>query len=636
MSRISFKLEAVRRFCIQLALINCAIIILFFPGTSFAIEIEEVIWGFGNQLAKHECVPLSLHLSNHSPEPFDQVLQLNRLQYGGSRTGAPLYRKVYIAPYSSKWVQFYPYIIERGQNEWSLNWEPYYLNKRKIPDFRNHITFDQNEADSQTRVVLSSLDALSRGKSPFRQFPENLFPAYVTGTDSLDEVILNHLPQWDATRRKSFMDWLYRGGILHLLPDSTGNNLEFSAGMAELNIPLDHFRVGSGLVVRHQGDLSKFTINRLEAALNKAHREEVSAVEVDQAEVEKTNTNILSQNNYSQYIENINTRVLQQLSNMTRPEHNWVLIYLMTCLYIFIIFPGCLIFGKQQKGYRITLLFLLTTVALFSTIFWTIGKRGYGETTTSNSLAIVRPLKGDFYDVTCWNNSFVTDGAKYQFSANGEGVIFTTAQDREKIRGAISNGLKGSFQTDIPPFSDRRFMYRIKTPYPKVGFHVASYKLTEKSKLSSLTIGINSNLPENISNMQVLYNQNMYDLKLEQVQDSKVLVLDKRRTSISHWQSIFEEDLFFTNPYWNEADERETAEIYESLYTPLVMHSVNINTVTQLNDYQADLSRIQIFIYCDIPDELKMKTDVQGLQQGRALFVIDLALPEKKIDPQNE
>jgi len=108
---------------------------------------------------------------------------------------------------------------------------------------------------------------------------------------------------------------------------------------------------------------------------------------------------------------------LYQLSEMTQPDHNWTMIYILSSFYIFLIFPGCYLFNKKQKGkgYRNSLLFLLITVGVFSTIFWSIGKRGYGETTTINSLVIARPLKGNQYDLTYWINTFVTEGAEYQF-----------------------------------------------------------------------------------------------------------------------------------------------------------------------------------------------------------------------------
>ncbi|WP_298866422.1 hypothetical protein [uncultured Gimesia sp.] len=96
--------------------------LLLLPGTLYAMDIEEAIWGFTNQRPTGQCIPLSLLLSNNTPETFDELVQLNRLQYNGTKVGAPLYRRVFLAPYTSQWVQFYPYIIDKQQENWSLNW----------------------------------------------------------------------------------------------------------------------------------------------------------------------------------------------------------------------------------------------------------------------------------------------------------------------------------------------------------------------------------------------------------------------------------------------------------------------------------------------------------------------------------
>ncbi|MFH1300952.1 MAG: hypothetical protein ABIK07_07795, partial [Planctomycetota bacterium] len=433
--------ESVNRRCRQCIMVGCAGIALLLPSSVYALDIEEVIWGFGNQQMKGECVPLSLLLSNNTPEVFDELIQLNRLQFSGSKVGAPLFRKVYLAPYSSQWIQFYPYLIDDGQGEWSLNWGPRFIYSRKISRTGRDSGNSQNDEAPPARIILTNTTSLSQSGGKFMRYPEELFPPYVTATDSLDEVILDHVPRWDPVRKVSLMDWLFKGGILHLLPDSSGANLNFTTSMAELNTPQDHFRVGSGLVIRHPVTINKLTESQLVSRVLEAHSDEFAAITGATSSNEHKKQPTAQQSDDSSYYDDVNTKLLYSISEMTRPDHNWTIIYVMTVLYIFMIFPGCYLFNKRQKSYhyRNSLLFLLITVALFSTIFWSVGKRGYGETTTINSLIIAQPLKDDQYDLTCWNNAFVTGGAEYQFSSAGDGIIFTTAQEAEKVRGAIFN-----------------------------------------------------------------------------------------------------------------------------------------------------------------------------------------------------
>lgn len=638
MTQYSFIKNLNRLLKHQLLYIGCLAILLCLPSSVYALEIEEVIWGFGNQSTQQKMIPLSLLLSNNTPEVFDEVMFLNRQQFNGSKVGAPLIRKVYLTPYSSKWVQFYPYIIDQGQNNWSLNWGPASIYSRKISSRRNVSTTNENATRNPSRIILTSLDALSRSGIHFKQFPEELFPPSVTATDSLDEVILDHVPnRWEAARRSSFMDWLYQGGVLHLLPDSTGANLIFSSSMNELNAPFQYFRVGAGLVVRHEGKLKELNQEKLLLEIEKVHEIELAGINISQSLKEKKkkrNTNNQTNNDYQ--FGDTNIGFLQKLSSMTRPEHNWVMIYLMTFVYIFVIYPGCYLFNKRQKGYRNSLLFLLVAVALFSTIFWSIGKRGYGETTTMNSLIIAEPLQDGQYDLTCWINSFVTDGAEYQFSAVGEGVIFTTAQETEKIRGRIFNGVGGGFVVDIPPFSDRRFMYRIKSPYQRQNFEVIDYKIEKDSTLSALAILVGSPLPENITRIQVLHGRFLYDLKQSQEEGNTLLVLGKKRSSLSTWRSYLDSDSLTAPRFSYGNEEQEPSQIYESLYERLVLKKLNIEKRRHLNNFTGDLFRLKLFIYCDLPDEFKLKTDVQGVQQGRVLFANELALPGKKNDSKNE
>lgn len=606
-------------------------ILLLLPSSVLAVDIEEVIWGFNNQQAKGKCIPLSLKLSNNTPDVFDELVQLNRLQYGGNKVGAPLCRKIFLAPYSSQWVQFYPYIIDERQGEWSLNWGPRFIYSRKIS--RNGAgTSNSPSADNQIScIILTNSTSLSQSGSHFKRYPEELFPPMVTATDSLDEVVLDHVPRWDAARKQSFMDWLYRGGILHLLADTSGANLNFTTSMVGLNTPQDHFRVGSGLVVRHQRKLNQLTESLAVSSVQDARSDELSTTGASKTSSPKSGQSTTQQAD-SYYYGDANSKILLAISEMTHPDHNWFIIYVMTVLYIFLIFPGCYLFNKKQKNYhyRNSLLFLLITVGLFSILFWSVGKRGYGETTTINSLVIATPLEGDQYDLKCWVNAFVTSGSEYEFSSTGNGIIFTTAQEAEKVRGAIYNGLDGIFFSDIPPFSSRRFMYRIKAPYKDQNINVIDYEIDENSQLTSLLIEARSALPDNISKTQVIYDRKIYDLRQSEEDGRTYWVLSNSRIALTDWNTKLTPDSVYARRYGYRNEEMDTTRLYNNLYENMVMNHLNLHRPSEINQYQGERARIKLFLYAEIPEELKIKTNVQGVQQGRILFAYDLPLPEKK------
>ncbi|MFK7776904.1 MAG: hypothetical protein QM501_02120 [Gimesia sp.] len=619
--------------CQQLVRIGCVGMLFLFPCTVFAMDIEETIWGFNNQRTKGHCIPLSVLLSNNTPEIFDELIQLNRLQYNGTKVGAPLYRKIYLAPYTSQWVQFYPYIINAQREDWSLNWGPSNLYSRRIdkPDSNS------NNNEKVSRIILTSRNTLQQSGSHFKQFPEEVFPPAVTATDSLDEIILDHVPRWDTARRASLMDWLYGGGVLYLLPDASDKNLIFSAKMTELNAPFEHFRVGAGVVIRFQGKLKSLNKKQLLSRKQEVQVAELSAVGLPVSHPEMNSKPENMNNNHEYYgMDNINSNLLYQLSEMTHPDHNWTMIYLLTGAYLLMIFPGCFLFHKKQKGYRNSLLFILVTVAIFSTMFWSVGKRGYGETTTLNSLILARPLKNNQYDLSYCVNAFVTEGAEYEFSSNGEGVIYTTAQEIEKVRGAIMNGIDGSFHADIPPFTARSFLCRIKSPYQKPVIQVLDYDIDKHSKLKKLKIEFKSPLPKNTSNTQVLYDQVLYDLKKTEQVDAIIYELGTRQTPLSQWTSKLESISTYNRRFGYQNEDADIPEIYNGLYKILVLKDLNLFRPRDIKDFHSDRSVIKLYIYCDIPDEFKLNTSVDGLQIGRTLFVDQIALPEKKNDLKNE
>src|SRR3954471_16246164 len=110
-----------------------------------------------------------------------------------------------------------------------------------------------------------------------------------------------------------------------------------------------------------------------------------------------------------------------ELNQMTRPKHKWAVIYLLSLVYIALIFPGFYLLGLKRSDYRIMYGAMLGIVATFSGLFAFIGRRGYDETTTIHTVAIATPLADGSLDVTGWTNAFVTSGANYAITNDGTG-----------------------------------------------------------------------------------------------------------------------------------------------------------------------------------------------------------------------
>ena len=102
-------------------LFYAAVILLLGAGSASAIDVAEVRWGFDGRATPHSFNLLSVLVMNNGPTPFDGKLELCESIGGGRRVGAVLAEDLYVAPNSSRWIQFYPYVKE-AYEEWWLQW----------------------------------------------------------------------------------------------------------------------------------------------------------------------------------------------------------------------------------------------------------------------------------------------------------------------------------------------------------------------------------------------------------------------------------------------------------------------------------------------------------------------------------
>ena len=192
-----------------------AVLALFLVGGPVvAVDIEETIWGFDGRVVPYRFNPLSLLVSNNTEEPVGIQLRLQRAQRsGGDRVGALVEEAVFLAPFSSRWVQFYPFIVS-DQDSWSVSWG-------FLPSQRKELTGYQYGGPA--RVALADLNSTMRPQGRVKSFPEELFPPFVSATDTLEAVFLDHVPRWQEPRRRALLQWVQRGGTLFLTPGETGD-----------------------------------------------------------------------------------------------------------------------------------------------------------------------------------------------------------------------------------------------------------------------------------------------------------------------------------------------------------------------------------------------------------------------------
>jgi len=574
--------------------------------TAAEIKVEEAQWGFDGRAVQGKFNMLSVLVSNPTNEPFDGGIKLTRSFYGADRVGAPLVQPLFVSPFSKKWIQFHPH-LESNNFQWRLAWgtDPRHRFWGRVDEERHEL--DAPQFDKPATVILIDAGGALRRQSSLglKDLKENLFPSSVTATDGLQAVVLDHNPRWQQPRRQALLDWLHAGGEIHLLKETDGSYPQFPSPLEVLNTPLPQHHVGAGTVIRHEFSRDGLT---KEYVAERILREDVT---------EEQNTE--NANNYP-YSLNLDTRLLTTLTSMTRPEHNWAVIYLMSIVYVLLIFPGGYLLGHRRVDYRLIIVALLGTIALFSVAFSIIGARGYGESTTVNAVAVARPLAEDQYDVSGWSNVFVTSGGDYVITHAGSGRYYSTCQSNEGVPGQIMETPgQRFFAVDIPPFSARSFAHRAKVNGPPLSYEVKEFTADDDG-LQALSMSIETPIELKYQACVALYNNEFYRLS----DRGGLLVAEKQGRRLHRFLDLSDNysGPLRTNPRFSKEIDIEAA--FQRTYAPLIAQNLGIIQNEQIADFQLPTDRARLYLVADMPVEFQLVSKGLTQQSGQTLFVIDV------------
>jgi hypothetical protein len=321
-------------------------------------------------------------------------------------------------------VQFYVY-VENPYDEWQLQWGRGADAHQNIP---------APKSGSPAKVLLTDSENPLRDTSGFKQFPEELFPSTVAGTDGLDTLLLDHAPRWEPAKRRALLNWLRAGGKLHLLKSADGRFPIFSDELSVLNSPLEELQIGAGIVVPHAVAVREFHPEDLGGPATNANSNELVTFSAD--------------------------TFFGKLTGLSQPKHSWALIYLFSIVYMALVGPGNFLLGRRFGNYRVRLALLLITIAAFTAVFHAIGRAGQRNSAVVHTLSYARALDADTYNVTQWSSAFATHGAEYKITHNAPHNLYATGLDYEPVNGMIQNGKEGTFLVDMPIFSRRTFLHQ--------------------------------------------------------------------------------------------------------------------------------------------------------------------------------
>ena len=606
------------------------------------IEIEYADWGFDGRAMPRTFNLLTLGVQNLSDQPFEGTLRCRRvLSATGSWSGAELLQDVYVGPLAVRIVQFYPYMLDEGE-VWEVRWGD---------GLEDSFLTERPQLTSGARVVLNDPLKNSGIQQGLKGFLDNWFPANVVATDALRLVVMDHAPRWEETRRDVFRDWLFRGGILHVLQEPGGKFPEVP--IAELNIEPRPERFGAGRIYWH--DRTRGQVNKAYVydRMYSTSQDLVAIVDGNGSsfDIDPTSTEFIKRDEefFEAYAEWDSDRLIPtRLKEFLRPNHEWPLIYLLAGVYLLLLFPGGYLLVRSRGDYRCSLLALVIVVAGFSWVFSVMGARGYGESTSTRSVAMAHQLPDGRWDVEQWNSLFVTSGGDYAVGMAGEFPVFSTVETVERVSGIIENGRDGRLAVDMPPFTYRTFATRTSIPLGAFEANVVSVELTDREdsrdddsstgdeadsrqrlkSLVSLRATIDGVLASRVRDGVILFGDSFYPLNLETLQSGVGELVAGPGERLIEQINLSRQFQRFSRSRGRTPDES-----LDQFAPWLIARDLRLRRRVDAADFVLPPGEVRVYVHADLPDQLACQNaaDLEapfGKHHGRIIYRLDLVLPE--------
>lgn len=607
------------------------------------VVVVDHIWGFDGRIQPGQFNPLSILLDNQTDEAVEVDAKLQRLQ-GLSYSGGEYVEPVFISPAARRWVHFYPYIANTYESEWRLTitdnnggdrFRNFELEKFQQPRASYKLDSDKEKQLPQV-VILDRAGNVTNRPTSLKHLPENVFPPYATATFGLHTVFLDHVPDWELPRQQAFLSWLKQGGRLHLLRNKRDEVPRFSGELADLNQPMQRFMVGSGVVVRHSFQREGVTENLVKSSVVL----DVLKGPLDEIEQDLKNaTNQMYGAGQYQDTEpsSIDESFFRQMRELTFPDHSWWLIFLLALCYIGLIFPGCFILSKKKHLHFLsTYGAIIGLSVLFSILFLFIGRRGYGESTTLQTLAIARAEGDDAWSVFQWNAFFVTSGDDYSANGPKQQALFSTANTMDKETALLKADNSGSIEMRIPPFTSQTFVSRRRIPASDWKLQITDFDV-QSSSLISLSIKVGSEFPSAADNKYwVLVGRSVYEMKLDAASQQLKLLGGKKYLAKFCTPEI---NYDYMGPWGGQSqatidDRSPSQKFFDESVANLTRRSLLDDLVNKPNQFELPSDRIRLLVYSDIPDEFQISVSAEAKKTGRILFTKDLFLLDRSTDSQ--
>jgi hypothetical protein len=554
------------------------------------LEVGEVRWGFDGKVVPEHVNPLSLVVSNPSAVPFEGVLVLE--QGHTIHEGAPWVEACYLAPGTSRRVQFHPW-VGGGGDAFELSWKP----------GGGSVEVDAPEQGAPATVLLVDDGDLAAGGA-LKRFPDQLFPPTVAACDGLGCVVLDHAPRWQPAQRQALRDWLWRGGTLVLLPGGDGRQPRLGAGLELLDQPGRRLVAGAGQVLRLDLTRAELSAESLAAAGYAAPTLHTDEDHHGQA---------------------LASSLFQMLNDLVKPRHAWALIFLVLTVYLLVISLGAWLAARLGADYRLVNLGVVAVIIGCSVLLWMVGRRGSGERAVLTTLAYAQALGGGDFAATQWSSCFVTSSGDYAITHPGEHNLFSVPGDRDRAEATVAAD-QGTLLATIPLFSSRSFVHcgRIRIP----GADPAIVSLSAAAPAPDLVIELPAGglRAERVLGARAVYRERVYKLERDGRRlshNAAVGAIELADFSVGLAKSHQE---FYPGFAEDDGDAGLRLARLDAYFEQLIAYGLGgRGAARQWTDQRRDPDQVALFMLVDQPPAFQVPGGITN--QGRVVLRFDLPIP---------
>jgi|GEM_PF-1683034 len=602
-----------------------ALMILFFaPQPVEAIDISDVQWGFSNRPVAYKINPVTVLVENTEPQPFESEIRLHRETFGGQQIDIALSATIYVAPFEKKWLQFYPYLTDTTDN-WKVSWED-------GSGQHNQSFLSPQPTAKAVTIQLTRPDNLSQAIPGIKQYPEDLFPPILGAIDSLKGIILDHVPKWEKSRRNTFIQWVYSGGVVHLFENSNGDLPAFPESYSSLKInqATSPVHYGNGLIYFYRKklhdtpplELKQLIVNNMKSVKNRRSYQ--------------SKQNILDRSSNPQYDTfpanaTINSLITDQdilvtLADMSKTKQIWYFIFSLSFIYLIVAGPGYYLITRfSKKDYTFYVVYIGST-ALFCLIFLIIGHYSANRISQISSLIIADVLPDNEIDITEWSSLGIASGGDFQISHAGDSHIYSTCQQFTKVNGVVTSGSDGKLQVDIPTNSSRSFFHRGKIPKTTFRVNVKSF-LANEMRLETLSLEIDKKFPNQVDQIHFLFGARLYELNKV---DNRLEFRGTSRNVSSLLNANPLLDQYYLPPTSVFPFPRPRDQNYilplNHLFPVLLQRALHLSSLDESRHFHLLENRGKLFVLSNMPDSLFPETPNITRKQGIVLYCLEVPL----------